>query len=185
MPASYEAVAYDLDGTLIRLDVDWDAAARDAGAALEAHGVDAAGLSLWEILETATDRGHGPAVSEAIADHERRGARSGERLPLADSLPRDLPVGVCSLNAESACRVALDRLGVAERVDVVVGRDTTSAYKPDPEPLRYLAESVGVDPSALLFVGDTDRDRETAEAAGVDYEWASDHDPSALRAGAR
>ena len=37
---NYDAVVYDLDGTLVDLAVDWDAVARDVASLLEARGVD-------------------------------------------------------------------------------------------------------------------------------------------------
>ena len=170
----YDAVVYDLDGTLIRLDVDWEAAARDAAAALRARDVDVDGLSLWEMLETATERGYKSAVSDALADHEREGATRGSVLPTADELPRAAPVGVCSLNAERACREALAVHGLDAHVDAVVGRDTVDRYKPDPEPLLHVLALLDADPGRALFVGDTERDRETARRAGVEFRWVEE-----------
>ena len=174
MAAGYEAVVYDLDGTLVDLDVDWEAAARDAAAVLRARGIDVEGRSLWEMLETAADRGLQGPVSEALAEHERDGAMRATRLPLADELPRQERVGVCSLNAEAACRISLELHGLDVHVDAVVGRDSVETYKPDPEPLLHALSLLGVDPAAALFVGDSERDREAARRAGVAFEWARD-----------
>ncbi len=174
MATGYEGVVYDLDGTLLELDVDWDAAARDAAAVLRARGVDVAGLTLWEMLETATERGLQHPVSEALAEHERDGAMQARQLPVADELPREEPVGVCSLNAEAACRIALELHGLDAHVDAVVGRDSVESYKPDPEPLLHTLSLLGVDPSAAVFLGDSERDQEAARRAGVAFQWARD-----------
>lgn len=174
MVGEYEAVVYDLDGTLVELEVDWEAAARDAAAVLRARGVDVEGLTLWEMLETATERGLKPPVSDVLAEHEREGAKHAAHLPLADELPRPERIGVCSLNAESACRIALQLHGLDAYVDAVVGRDSVASYKPDPEPVLHTLALLEVDPSAALFVGDTDRDQEAARRAGVDFQWVRD-----------
>jgi phosphoglycolate phosphatase len=167
---SYEAVVYDLDGTLVRLDVDWDAVRGAVATRLREEGRSVDGDSLWTLLE----RQAGSLVGETIAEHERAGARTSERLPLADELPLSVPVAVCSLNAESACRVALERHGLDSHVDAVVGRDTVETYKPDPEPLLHAVRELAATPERTLFVGDTDRDARTAERAGVPFEFASD-----------
>lgn len=174
MTADYAAIVYDLDGTLVRLDVDWNAARRDAAAVLRARGVDTAEMGLWDILEAAEPNGVLDRVNEAIAEHERAGARSAAPLPLADELPCDVPVGVCSLNSEDACRIALERHDLEGYVGAIVGRDTLETYKPDPEPLLATIDALGVEPTEVLFVGDGQRDELTAERAGVPFQYVAD-----------
>lgn len=177
----YDAIVYDLDGTLVRLDVDWDAVARDVDAALSERGVDADGLGVWEALERSVENGYRDVVEEAIATHERAGAETASVLALADGLPHDVPVGVVSLNCEEACRRALATHDLADHVDVVVGRDTVETFKPDPEPLLVAVERLGGEPSRSLFVGDSAGDETTAERAGVDFQWAHELSPSGER----
>ena len=167
----YDAIVYDLDGTLVRLDVDWDAVARDVERALADHDVDTDGRDLWGVLERSVETGHREIVEEAIAAHEREGAETATVLALASDLPHDVPVGVCSLNCEDACRRALARHDLADHVDVVVGRDTVGTFKPDPEPLLAAVEALDADPARSLFVGDSESDRTTAERAGLEFQW--------------
>ncbi|WP_251329984.1 HAD family hydrolase [Haloplanus pelagicus] len=169
------AVVYDLDGTLVRLAVDWDAAASDATAVFDEADVDVTGADLWSLFETAPEYGLAEDLESILASHERRGAEDAMRLPHADRVPEwSVPVGVCSLNAESACRMALDRHGLLDHVDAVVGRDSVATHKPDPEPLLATIDRLGAEPSAALFVGDSERDAVTAERAGVAFEWVDD-----------
>jgi phosphoglycolate phosphatase len=159
-------VVFDLDGTLVRLVVDWEAVAADVAETLRERGVDAPG-DLWGMLETADEVGYRDAVEAVISGFERVGARESERLPAADTVP-DVPTGVCSLNCEAACHIALDVHDV-RGIDAVVGRDTVATEKPDPEPLLETVRRLDGDPAGTLFVGDTERDRMTAERAGTDY----------------
>lgn len=174
MTAAYDAVVYDLDGTLVELNVDWEAVTGEAAAVLSARGVDTDGMTLWDVLETAEVKGLRGNVEEIITDHERDGARSSVRLPLAEELPLDVPVAVCSLNAEAACRIALERHGIDGHIAALVGRDTVDSEKPDPEPLLAAVRALGVGPGDALFVGDTQRDRHTAQQAGVPYQDVAD-----------
>ena len=169
MTAEHDAVVYDLDGTLVRLPVDWSAAHRDALAAAREAGVTTAGESLWELLDRAEREGFAPVVEAVVADHERRAAREAELLDVAAELPRSVPVGVCSLNAEAACRLALHRHGLDTHVDVIVGRDSVEESKPHPEPLLAAVRGLSATPDRTLFVGDSDRDALAAERAGVEF----------------
>ncbi len=164
-------LVFDLDGTLVRLVVEWDTVADDVAATLESRGVSPPD-SLWEMLELATETGHRDAVERVIGEHEREGARRSERLPVADRLPEG-PVGVCSLNCEAACRIAVERHGLDDRVGAIVGRDTVATEKPDPEPLLETIRRLGGTPERTLFVGDTERDERTAERAGTSFTYAS------------
>jgi len=175
--AAYNAVVYDLDGTLVRLAVDWPATHRDVVARLREEGIPVDDQGLWELLDRAHREGFVPVVEEVIAAHEREGARAAELLPTAGELPRTVPVGVCSLNAEGACRLALARHGLDEHVDTVVGRDTVETYKPDPEPLLAAVRELSAAPGRTLFVGDSERDARTAERAGVAFEYVEDTEP--------
>lgn len=166
-----DGLVCDLDGTLVRLTVDWDVVACEAASALEAVGLDPPS-DLWEMLVRAEETGHRDAVETVIAGHEREGARASERLPAADcllDLDGHVAVGVCSLNCAEACHIALDRHELAGRVDAVVGRDSVPGQKPDPEPLLATVDELGVGPDRVLFVGDSERDAVTADRAGVRF----------------
>ncbi|MDG5775890.1 HAD-IA family hydrolase [Haloarculaceae archaeon H-GB1-1] len=171
MTAEYDAIVYDLDGTLVELDVDWAAVADDVAATLRAHDVTVDGADLWGMLTLADETGHRPVVEDVIAEYEREGARASVRLALADELPLDVPVGVCSLNSERACRIALEVHGIDGHVDALVGRDSVATEKPDPEPLLATVESLSVAPERTLFIGDSERDEETANRAGTAFQY--------------
>ncbi|SDF64712.1 HAD family hydrolase [Halorientalis regularis] len=169
MIQEYDALVYDLDGTLVHLDVDWEEVREEVAAVLRPRGVDVDGADLWTLLELSEEAGYRRLVDETIAEFEREGARASRRLPPARTVPADQPVGVCSLNAESACRIALETYGLDGHVDVIVGRDSVATEKPHPEPLLRTVEGLGAAPERTLFVGDSERDEKTARRAGTDY----------------
>jgi len=170
----YEAVVYDLDGTLVELDVDWGAVREAVAERLRNDGVVVGDRSLWELLAETEELGASDTVEDTIAEHERAGARASTRLGTADRLPHSIPVGVCSLNCEAACRIALELHELDGFVDAVVGRDSADTHKPDPGPLLATIAALGVEPGETLFVGDSPRDRKTAKRAGVDFKYVSE-----------
>jgi phosphoglycolate phosphatase len=165
-----DAVVYDLDGTLVSLAVDWGTVEAEVGRVLREAGVDPDEYDTWGLLDAAQSAGVGDDVNGIISRHERDGAERSERLPEADAVADwDVPVGVCSLNCEAAVRIALDRHDLADDVAAVVGRDTVAERKPHPEPLLAAVRRLGASPERVLFVGDGERDAETAARAGTDF----------------
>ena len=106
-----------------------------------------------------------------IAEHERPGARESDRLSSADGVGRADTEAVCSLNCESACQVALETHELTPHIDAVVGRDTVATRKPDPEPLLDALRRLDAEPADAVFVGDSPRDAETADRAGVAFRY--------------
>ena len=181
--AAYDAVVYDLDGTLVELAVDWDAVAASVLDVYAEHAMVPPTGELWGLLEAAREYGIRDPVEAAIATHERAGAHESALLPLGGRLvetaePRrdGPPAGVCSLNCEEACRVAVETHGLGDALDpdAIVGRDTVETHKPEPESLLAAVDRLDAEPARALFVGDSRRDAVAAERAGVPFAWAGD-----------
>lgn len=170
-----DGVVYDLDGTLVRLQVDWAQVASDVHDVYESAGIEPSSSELWDLMNYADDHGIGDPVEEAVASHERAGARVAAELPIAARLrDEDRPVAVCSLNCETACRIALQTHGLDGDVRAVIGRDTVTKQKPAAEPLLAAFDAIDIDPSAGLFIGDSESDATTAERAGSPFRYVSD-----------
>jgi len=58
-------------------------------------------------------------------------------------------------------------LGIHEQADCVVSGDTTAEKKPHPLPLLHAAELLKLSPADCLYVGDAERDIQSARAAGM------------------
>lgn len=167
-----DAIVYDLDGTLVRLLVDWPGLETELATLLEDAGIEDPGGDVWSRYDVASEHGLRADAEELIAAREVAGARECIRLPAADLVKtHDIPVGVCSLNSERACRIALREQELTEYVETVVGRGSVATLKPDPEPLLTVCESLDVEPEETLFVGDSESDAETASRAGTMFRY--------------
>ncbi len=78
----------------------------------------------------------------------------------------DYKVGCVTNKAEAFTIPLLKDKGLYDYFDVVVSGDTCSKKKPDPEPLLYAAEQMGVAPDHALMIGDSKSDVKAARAAG-------------------
>lgn len=61
----------------------------------------------------------------------------------------------------------LKALGIAHHIEMVLAADDGGPTKPDPAVLTTIADHFGTRPDRLLMVGDSERDAETARAAGA------------------
>lgn len=177
-PSTPELVVLDLDGTLVRLDVDWQdireqiartvAACAPSAAGRVSPGVHATLTALgehraWEALQ---------ACEQLVAEAERRAAAEA---PVNRALLRWLftsaptaRVAILTLNDRGAALAATAGLGLDDRLDPldVLGRGDAPA-KPDPRGLLRVLARHGVAPAGALLIGDSETDHACGAAAGV------------------
>ena len=94
-----------------------------------------------------------PGVVEALAELSHAGCR----------------LGVCTNKAEDLSLAALEQLGMARSFEVLIGGDTLPTRKPDPAGLLHAIAQLGASVEDALYVGDSEVDAETAQAAGLRF----------------
>ena len=166
----YAPVVFDLDGTLVRLQVDWRKAQAALGRIARRFGRDPAGRTVWEMLREATGE-EASALDQALRIYEMEGGAKARRLPIAEVLSHlgEGAVGVVTLNCHACAEEALDSTGLSAFIGAIVAREDAAHLKPDPEPLLLCIKRLGGEPEDAVFVGDRERDRETAEASGTAF----------------
>jgi pyrophosphatase PpaX len=75
--------------------------------------------------------------------------------------------GVVSSKKAETVRLGLRAVQLDTRIDVIAGQEHTTRHKPDPAPLVYAAERLGVPPGDCVYIGDAVVDVEAARAAGM------------------
>jgi len=75
-------------------------------------------------------------------------------------------VGICTNKPAGLAERLMQRLGVRDAFDSLVGADTLPVRKPDPAPLFEAVRRAGGDLARTCLVGDSVTDRHTAAAAG-------------------
>ena len=109
--------------------------------------------------------------SEVATERQRR---ETVLLPGGEELLRGLKaqgvkVAIVSTKRGDTIQIILERLGVADTVDLVVGSADVARHKPDPEGLLLALERMGVRPEDALFCGDTVLDAGAAKNAGTHF----------------
>ena len=79
----------------------------------------------------------------------------------------DVLLAVCTNKVERLSRQLLEQLGIDRYFPVVIGGDTLSVKKPDPEHLFEAVRLLGGDRNATIMVGDSETDIDAAKNAGM------------------
>lgn len=78
-------------------------------------------------------------------------------------------LGICTNKNHTVTGKVLEQLGLADLFDAAIGADAVPACKPDPGHLLAVADAMGLADDSWAYVGDTRVDQQTALAAGVAF----------------
>ena len=174
---------FDLDHTLIRTPLDLAAMAADMRALIEAAtGPLPYRRERYRVGELiAYCRTQAPTLEAAAWDlalaHERRAMRvatleAGALEALAGARRAGFATALWTNNARALTLPALERLGLAAELELVVTRDDMRALKPDPDGWRVIASHFKerlADGAPAVVVGDSWVDGVAAAKAGVPF----------------
>ena len=94
-----------------------------------------------------------PGISPILAELSQAGAR----------------LGIVSTKYRRRIESILQRDGLLDLFDVIVGGEDVPVHKPDPDGLLTAVDKMGAVPENALYVGDSPTDAETARRAGIPF----------------
>lgn len=80
---------------------------------------------------------------------------------------RGIVMGIVTSKGDELARRGLELTGLAKYLPVVIGADSVTKHKPEPEPVLLALERLGVAASDALMMGDSPHDISSGNAAGV------------------
>jgi HAD superfamily hydrolase (TIGR01509 family) len=176
-----EAVAFDLDGTLIESETVWEAARREVTESAEGRWRDDAqpsmmGLSTPEWIAYMQEELGVALEADEIRKQvlERIKASYHERLPLIDGadeavrrLAVGLPLAVASSSPRELIEQVLELVGLGECFEVVISSEEVRRGKPAPDVYLRACELLGSRPSHTAAIEDSGAGVRSAVAAGM------------------
>ncbi len=161
------ALILDIDGTLVKPDIDWTYVRRR----LSELGINVPHKPVAEILARVAM--HNPKLAKSVEDEivgiERRSAERVRRDPelrglLLQFKDRGIRIAVVTLRGRETAAKVLGSLGISDLVDVLVTREDSYDRRVQ---LRTVLSALGVEPSQTYFLGDTMWDLEAGKNEGV------------------
>jgi phosphoglycolate phosphatase len=177
----YSLILFDVDGTLIDsarcISASLEQALRDCGCACDPSCVkDQIGLPLDAIIRNVSRGIPDQSIPHVIDAYRHHYPRFDEELTglfpgiheAIDALYRGgATLAVATNKLTQRARSALDRFGLADRFDPIVGSDQVARPKPNPDIVYRVLELTGRSADEAVMVGDTAWDVEMAHAAGI------------------
>ena len=185
MPTPYQAVIFDLDGTLLdTLDDLADAANQTlAHFGQPTHSIDAYRLFVGDGLLTLIDRiiPDGRRGPEDLARYAAKFQElymanwdaTSRPYPGIEEMVAQLaasPLRLCVLSnkPQAFTQLCVQRFFGSDCFELVFGERPGVAKKPDPAGALEIADTLGLEPAVILYVGDTATDMKTGQGAGMD-----------------
>jgi phosphoglycolate phosphatase len=182
----FDAVVFDLDGTLVDTAPDILAYLNDMLAELARPGLEPSlarsmiGDGVRSLLLRGLEASGGvPADLDIESLFQRYLVRYTEE-PVKLSRPYEgvidrlealssagVRLGVCTNKPQQATNRVLSRLGLDRYFGSVIGGDALPVKKPDPAHLLTILEQLNVKPERTALIGDSETDLKTARAAGT------------------
>lgn len=181
-----DAVLFDLDGTLVHSLPDiaeslnalfaengWSGFEPDSVGKLVGGGIPKLIERALKARDISCDPDEHQRLSARFRDiYGPRAARLSRPFPgvidFLDSLrSKDIALGVVTNKVEDISRSMLDELGLAGYFGAVVGGDTLSTKKPEPETVLEALSRLKASPEKAVLIGDSPADAGAARNAGI------------------
>ncbi|HMF32219.1 MAG TPA: HAD-IA family hydrolase [Candidatus Lokiarchaeia archaeon] len=173
----FSLAIFDLDNTLVNLNLDWiplKSHLSELNEELYGKPRDFSRLAagLEGVRADYGDEGFKP-FSDLIAEWEivaakERAVELPDRTKILKNLKEDgKQTAIFTGNCRESAEITLQRFGLLEFVDLIIGREDVPHQKPDPSGLLLILEHFKALASDAIYMGDAEADQEAGDAAGI------------------
>lgn len=157
-----KGILFDLDDTLVNLDVNWDFVKKSVSAITNGST-----NSFREAYANADDFVK-KVLSDTLMDLEIKGAHSSkpvDGINVINNLKERHKIAIVTRNCKKCAEIALNKH--VNHCPLVIGREDVQNLKPHPEGLILAINKLKLNPKSTVLVGDSNYDVEAGHAAGI------------------
>lgn len=174
---------FDFDNTICHLNINWSSWQKKIENIYKHYDPTFTSQNLWERAEIQNDfiRRFGSKLRKEVVkgsfDHERNTSKGCKPCHNSIAVIKQLAgdrasgikaISVWSSNDTRTLLPILTEMGLNKAIGKVVGRDTVTFIKPDPEGFSVI-NSKNYPKESYLFIGDSTSDEKAASAAGIKF----------------
>ena len=85
------------------------------------------------------------------------------------SAPENYEFAIFSSSPKKFVAKTLEMLGILDKFKVIIGKENVKEGKPSPEGIFKILEKTGIKKESVIFIGDSEYDKQAAERAGIKF----------------
>ncbi|MHA1884086.1 MAG: HAD family hydrolase [Promethearchaeota archaeon] len=174
-------VVFDLDGTIVRLEVDWETLKQTLSKKfIQVHGGNHSFKSVSECLSKIVklnDIALLESFFKIILQYEME--KIHETRPIEETLffinnlnlfgvKDNVKMAILSLNMRDTIIKSLEITKIKDHFECIVGREDVRHWKPNPEGLLKIKNYFGARKDEIIYFGDMEKDIITGKNSGID-----------------
>ncbi len=178
---SKNIIVFDLDGTIVRLSVDWMSLKEKLyNEYKKIHSEDCSFESISTCLSKLIEKGDEEVLGnffEIIRQYELVNIYDNQ--PIKETiffinnleifgLDKSVKLAILSLNTRKTIITSLKLANISYKFDYIIGREDVRNWKPDPEGLLRIQDFYKVKKEEMIYFGDLKKDILTGKSAGID-----------------
>ncbi len=170
MLMNYKLIVWDFDGTIVKLNVDWNKVKEEIfgnyNGLLNKKGLSSINEMIYEIRKYTSDK----EVFNIIEKYESASGYEPKWgiINIIKMLKRNGKIQtILSDNISSTVKRILREISIYDCFDQIVCKDSVNRYKPDPEGIGKIFKQYNISKSEVVMVGDSWKDRELCNIFGI------------------
>ncbi len=172
-----EAIFFDLDGTLVKLPIDYESMRNELKLIAKKYGLYSEFKPLFKEIKRLSflhleGEKFVKECIEIIKKYEIKGAEKAELLEGIKEIlyllkNKGIKIAIISNNSKECIEKVLEITGIKNLIDLVIGRNSLEDLKPSPLPILNALKILNV--KKVIFVGDREEDRIAANKANIEF----------------
>jgi beta-phosphoglucomutase-like phosphatase (HAD superfamily) len=175
-----KVIVFDLDGTIVKLAVDWGYIKRKMSERYsKIYGEKCEFKHISGCLDYVVEKNDERELKnffKILEDYELKNINNNKKIEETIffinhlnlfNVPKDAKLAIFSLNTRKTIIKSLKLAKIYDKFDYIVGREDIRKWKPNPDGLQKIKEYFGVSNKDMIYFGDLQKDIQTGNNAGV------------------